>query len=269
MSVVASFHIDSRDVDMSLQSGTPSNFILSYKVPIALPNGRNYEIAVARSMLFYAWNNFERGVALVNTIFDYNGTVLDIPSGNYSLSSLEAKIKETLTDNGFVAANFTMKKDYPSGKIIICVLGGDTMIPLRADFAQMIGFPIAVPIVGCVYADFLPNFEGDNTQLYIGLDNIDGNRSFINKDNIPHVYPIRPPDTVAYTQFNAVDTLGQLIFFPLSSPQILEFRVKIINQKDEVVDLNGTYTKFWFIIRERLPSNEVVVMNFKEMRVAT
>jgi len=95
-SVVASFNVDSRNIDMEIQQGNPSNFVINYKVPIQLPTGRNYEIALARGNLFYSWWNFDAGEALTPTIFNWNGVFYDIPSGTYSILRLEAKIKEVL-----------------------------------------------------------------------------------------------------------------------------------------------------------------------------
>jgi len=263
-SVVASFNVDSRNIDMEIQQGNPSNFVINYKVPIQLPTGRNYEIALARGNLFYSWWNFDAGEALTPTIFNWNGVFYDIPSGTYSILTLEAKIKEVLALNGQNPDDFNMRKDYPSGRIEICITGGSTFTAIRPDFCRMIGSDVGQIWMNlCNYCPFLPDFEMIHSSLFINIDNTEGQRAFLNKDNIQYVYSVKPPETPAYSQFNIVDTLGELIYFPLSSTEIFEFRIKLINQDNRVVPLNGTDVKYWFIVRERLPSNQVEVTNLR------
>jgi hypothetical protein len=208
-------------------------------------------------MMFYAWNNLELGLSTFD--FDFSGTTYSLPSGNYSILTLEAKIKEQIEAGGGDPDNFEMRKDYPSGLIVITLLNGATFTPEVDALADMIGFPVGVQLPpGINYGANLPDFEGKNSRIFIINSLLLANATMVNNRLEQILYEVKPPERPAYSQFNVIDTPEEFIWMRMSTNTIFSMNFSIVNQNNEPVDLNDTNINFWVLIRES-PNNVVEI----------
>jgi len=256
--VVAAFSVDTRDMNLASRGESPSDFQFTLKTSINLDNGKHYDIALARGLIFYAWNNLTVGLLPID--FSFNGNIMALDTGNYSLLTLEAKIKEKLENfGGLNPDDFEMRKDYPSGKIVITLLNAATFTPISVEFSKMIGF---APGVGLTptdnYGDFLPDFEGENTRIFLLNSLVATENTFVNQSIRDYLYEIKAPEKPAYTLFNVIDTPESFIWLPINTTNIFNMHLRLVNQDNQTVDLNGTQVKYWMVIRER-PHNTVRV----------
>lgn len=251
--VIASFSIDSREI----LDQPANNFTFTLPQSLMLPQDR-YEMCLARGMMFYAWYNF---IATVPIDFTFDGGAFSIPSGNYSILTLEAKIKEIVEGVGSNPDDFNMSKDYPSGKIRLDLLNGTTFNPLSEALAKMIGFPqnIVVPS-GITYGVDYPDFEGENQRIFITNSIVAGNYNYINQNTSRYIYEVKPPEQPAFSQFDVIDTPEDFVWFETNTNKIYDMTIQVVNQDGFLVDLNETPVKFWFLVRPK-PNNIVQVFD--------
>ena len=213
-------------------------------------------MCLCRGMMFYAWDNLELPISPFD--FEFDGLNYSLTDGNYSITTLEAKIKEQITNGGGNADDFKMKKDYPSGKIVITLTNASTFTPESEALANMIGFALGVQISGITYGDELPNFEGKNTRIFITNSLLLANATTIQNRLEQILYEVHPPHIPAYCQFNMIDTPEEFVWMRMSTNTIFSMNFSVINQNLEPVDLNGTNVKYWVLIRES-PNNLVEI----------
>jgi len=253
--VVASFSIDTRD--MPLVNENVNNFTFTLKNTLTLPSGKNYDMCLARGMMFYAWNNLELGLSPFD--FEFAGNTYSLTSGNYSILTLEAKIKEKIEDGGGNPDDFEMRKDYPSGLIVITLLNAATFTPLVDALSDMIGFITGVVLPpGSNYGSNLPDFEGVNSRIFIINNTLLANATTVNNRLEQILYEVKPPERPAYSQFNVIDTPEAFIWMRMSSNVIFSMNFSIVNQNNDPVDLNDTNINYWILIRES-PDNLVEI----------
>jgi len=257
-SIVASFSVDTRDMNLTNQSVSEFSFVL--KNSINLDRGKEYDLALVRGLMFYAWNNLT--VGLVPFDFSFNGNTMSIESGNYSILTLEAKIREKIENfGGLNPLEFEMRKDYPSGKIVITLLGTATFTPISQPLSDMIGFFPGVTLTpGDNYGLNLPDFEGENTRIFITNSILASESTFVNQNLRNYLYEVKAPLLPAYSQFNVIDTPEEFMWLPINTHNLFNMNITIVNQNDKLIDLNGTNVKLWMALRER-PHNTVRVEN--------
>lgn len=247
--VVAAFSIDTREMGLSSTEQTPSDFNFVLKNSFNLDHSKEYDIALARGLIFYAWDNFIAG--LVPFDFEFDGNQYSLETGNYSLLTLEAKIKEKITIGGGNPDDFEMRKDYPTGFIVITLLNGATFTPESEGLARMIGFVQNSQLTGITYGTDLPDFEGENRRIFILNSIVLANNTYVNDKMDNYLYEIKPPERPAYSQYNVVDTPESFIWMPTNTKNIFNMTIKIVNQDGKTVNLNGTNIKLWMVMRER------------------
>jgi len=253
--IVASFSIDTRD--MPLVNENVNNFNFTLRNTLLLPGGKNYDMCLARGMMFYAWNNLELGLSPFD--FEFAGNNYTLVSGNYSILTLEAKIKEKIEDGGGNPDDFEMRKDYPTGVIVITLLNGATFTPTSDPLAEMIGFDFNVLLPpGVNYGGNLPDFEGKNSRIFILNNLLKADATMINNRLDQILYEVKPPERPAYSLFNVIDTPEEFIWMRMSSNTIFSMNFSIVNQNNEPVNLNDTNINFWILIRES-PTNIVEI----------
>jgi len=257
-SIVAAFSVDTRDMDLAASEQSPSDFRYVLKNSFNLDKAKQYDIALIRGLMYYAWDNLIAGIVPFD--FSFNGTVCTLPTGNYSILTLEAKIREQIVLFGAGdPLDFEMRKDYPTGLIYITLLNAATFEPISDGLAQMIGFPAGVVIGGGgAYSSDKPDFEGKNSRIFILNSIVLADNTFVNQKMDNYLYEVKAPERPAYSQFNIVDTPEGYLWFPINTHNVFNMDIRVINQDHQTVDLNGTNIKLWMVIRER-PHNTVRV----------
>ncbi len=253
--VVASFSIDTRD--MPLTTENVNNFTFTLKNTISFPRDKNYDMALCRGMMFYAWNNLELPLSPFD--FTFNGATYSLTSGNYSILTLQQKIREVIDIGGGTGTDFNMRKDYPTGLIVITLLNGATFIPDSTELANMLGFPAGIAVLaGSTYGDNLPDFEGRNSRIFITNSLLRADATMVNNRLEQILYEVRPPEQPAYSQFNVIDTPEEFVWMRMNTTTVYSMNFTIVNQNNDPVELNDTNVNFWVLIRES-PNNLVEI----------
>jgi len=195
---IASFSIDSREI----LDQPANNFTFNLRQSINLPDD-TYEICLARGLMYYSWYNFIP--ALAPQDFTFNGNIYSLPAGNYSIITLELRIKDIIEAGGGNPDDFNMSKDYPTGKIRLDLLNGAIFSVDSPELSKMMGFPIFTPQSGIAYGDDYPDFEGENKRIFITHSLVAGNYNYINDATSRYIYEVRAPEKPAFTQFDVIE----------------------------------------------------------------
>lgn len=247
--------------DSEQANGTSQNFTVDFSPPIQLDSSRRYEIGLISADIWYSWFNITR----VNNSLRYQtphgrrrlrapeGThdewkTITIPPGAYNIKDINKEIKEQIKSNGddpdsvTIAANFnTLKSEF--------ILKGDYHIDLAVanSIKAVLGFR-AMKLT--INGEHQSKSRVDITEVQsvlircsIVTDSIINGRS---SDVIYAFTPNKPPGYLLNVHPN------QIINIPVTkTSQISRVTMRITDQNDGEIDLNGERTTFFIRFREK------------------
>jgi hypothetical protein len=240
-------------IDSSTLTGVNSaNYSTNFSTTLKLDG--KYEIALVRANIWYSWYNISSEYN--NTVFKYstpnifNYKSIIIPSGNYSIEDLNFYIQSQLEKNGdWDSVNqkhyITISPNYNTGKVEITVSNNYVITLMDNDLNITLGFEklILVNNLGPAEKVFTGSKVADITNginsIMIHCDLVvDSFENGVSGDVVWSFTPNSAPST------NLDIEPLQRIYLPIKTNNIQKITMKITDQKNRVLNLNGEPTTY-------------------------
>ena len=216
-----------------------------FNPPLELNSKRGYEIALVDLETYYSFYN----VTEKNNIIEYshNGQdkTITIPPGSYEMKGLSKEVLRQLQTNGDNKAI----KFYPNSntfKSILVIDSGYTVkFTHRNSIKKLLGFTQDSYSEGINNSEKLVNILAINS-IFVHINVING--SIVNGSQNPVIYTFFPKVSPGY---KIIQRPVNPIYLPIALNSIRDFKIKITDQENNLLDNNGEILTVRFHIRER------------------
>lgn len=218
----------------SNSTSASEDFTIDYKVPFKFK-----KIALQSFSMWVSWNNISEGN---NTFKFYDGSnwiVLTIPDGNYTIRELNQYMLKYFKDND-PPIQFGIIR--PRQRVSI-KLKENYEIDLReSEFHSLIGFESKIYKEREQEGKYIADISNGNDNIYIHCDIVEG--AYINQYTSEVIYSFtnsKPPGS------QISQTFDRPIFFNVKHDEIYRIRMRITNQRGELIKLNKQEVEYNFI----------------------
>lgn len=217
---------------------------INFQGGIVLEPDASYEIAFDSIDTYYSFPNIIEGT---NNKFAYKKggtkTVLSLPTGCYSIETINSTIKEMLSND----------KDKMSITSVIPQLKSAIEVApnFAVDFTEpnsintVLGFNARVLEHGFNISDNIVNINRTNT-IFINCDLVAS--SYVNETRQPVIYSFFPNVPPGY---KIVEVTPRLTFLPINRSRLDSITVWLSNQDNELINLRNDVVTVRFQIRKR------------------
>ena len=233
-----------------------SDFTIDFRQQINLGKDQ-YELALSRLNLWYSWFNIS--AENNNNIARYfNGAVYrDIlfPDGQYSVSQINDYVQSVMKANGdFTLSGSTevydiiISANFATGKVNIQLTSGYTFDLATGDLYLLLGGDqIEVTTSGDLPR--IANITNDVNQIWARCSLVEGQGSYVNDTQADIIYTF-VPDTVPNTNIDLSPITLAWIPLNVTNNVIRKVRVRITDNLDRPLNLNGEPVTFTLLIRK-------------------
>lgn len=228
-------------------SESPTNFIYQLTQPVNFfKRGRNYEysVRIENARIPISFYNINEYYSVFNWVGSTTGAVsFTIAYGNYTIDELIAEIQTQM--NALDANTYTLSYDEITQKVSITSDGVENITSITGNGWETIGFELTQTITGATtVAGNNVAFTNTTKHLKIILYNVNSNNVYSNAqtgDKITNLQRVAltVPITEIRNEYQFYENNeGYYIKLPNMS-NIKDIRVKLVDARNNVVDLNG------------------------------
>ena len=240
----------------SSQTNQPShNFLVNYS-NFELDGENEYEIGLIQGSIWYSWYNISSDFN--NNQLRYsadNGSTFNtvtFDDGIYSVSAINDRLANSQKANnhysvvnGIDTFNITISPNYTSGKVMVTVASGYQLDFTTSSLRDLLGFS-SIVVTSTQEGAYLADITRGISAIQIHCSIAKG--SFTNSESSDIIYSFVPNSSPS-SLINIQPTVP--VYLPLNTTNhIQNIRIKITDQQQRALDLNGENTSFLLHLRK-------------------
>ena len=226
------------------QSFIFSSTISSWNTPIypqlLFDDANNYEVGLVNLETYYSFANINTS----NNNFRYfNGTTnktITLSTGSYDINDINIAIQNGMKANGDwdntnSAYYITISANTPTLGSIINISNANYTIDftIQNSLANLLGFNASILTSGINISPNIVNIININS-IYVNCDIIKG--SYVNGTHSPVLYNFFPTVGPGY---KIVQVPENIVYLPLATNQIMNIRIWLTDQNNNIIDFRG------------------------------
>ena len=233
-------YIDSRGSISLIFSSTISSWTTQIYPQLQLDNSNNYEVGLIDLETYYSFANID---TLNNQFKYFNGVVfktITIATGAYDINDINTAIQNGMKANGDwdsvnSAFYITIIPNAPTLGSIINISFATYSIDftIQNSLAKLLGFNSGILTSGINISPNIVDILRINS-IFVNCDIIKG--SFVNGSQSPVLYNFFPNVGPGY---KIIEKPVNIVYLPLSSGQIMNIRIWITDQNNNIIDFRG------------------------------
>ena len=245
-------YIDSKGSISLIFSSNVSSWTTPIYPQLLLDNANNYEIGLFNLETYYSFANID---TLNNQFKYFNGTTsktITIATGAYDINDINTAIQNGMKANGDwdsvnSAFYITIIPNAPTLGSIINISNANYTIDftIQNSLATVLGFNSGILTSGLNISPNIVDIIRINS-IYINCDAIKG--SFVNGSYSPVLYNFFPTVGPGY---KIVEKPVNIVYLPLASGQIMNVRIWITDQNNNIIDFRGENIDMRIVIRRK------------------
>ena len=240
----------------SSQTNQPShNFSVNYS-NFELDREKKYEIGLIQASIWYSWYNIDSDFN--NNQLRYsadNGATFNTVSfdnGIYSVSAINETLQSAMKANGDYSVvngvdtfNITISPNYTSGRVQVLISNNYQLDFTTSSLRELLGFS-SIVITTTQEGAYLADLTRGVNSIQIHCSIAEG--SYSNSEASDIIYSFVPNSSPS-SLINIQPTVP--VYLPLNTTNhIQNIRIKITDQQQRILDLNGENTSFLLHLRE-------------------
>ena len=222
-----------------------TEFNTIFNPPLILDSKRGYEIALVDLETYYSFYNVTEKNNIVEYTHNGEDKTITIPPGSYEMKGLNREVMRQLQTNGDNKAILF----YPNSntfKTVMKIKDGYTIkFTHEKNIKKLLGFTQNSYNTGMYYSEKLVNILSINS-IFVHVNVVNG--SIVNGIQNPVIYTFFPKVSPGY---KIIQRPVNPIYLPITLQSIRDFKVKITDQDNNLLDNNGEILTTRFHIRER------------------
>lgn len=237
---------------------TTSDFSVRFTSPLKLSGDkRDWEFALVHMSLWY--NFYNVSATLGNNVLKYshnsgsNWTTVTFLDGLYNVSTLNSYLQQQIENNGHTVNKLKLLANYSLLKTQVYIeAGSNFQIDLQSSvssFHAFMGFDSGIyTTAGFTTAQSIANITNDINTLEVHSSIVDQEYTYENGRKSDIIFTMSPNEAPGSLMIRIPTNP---IYLPVSSNYIESIKLKITDDRNNVISFNGEHTTFVIHLRTR------------------
>ena len=239
-------HVSPRPTFPLIITGKGAKIHTIFNPPIILDG--DYEMGLDSLYTYYSFPNLDENINGIKFLIKKEWHEINVPTGSYELSSLEAELKREITKLGGNESDFNLTANRSTLKCLLTIkndLQVDFQVEHKRSIKDLLGFPPKKYGKGIWIGEKIVQILNVNAIL-VYCDIITGTRlNGIEEPIIFTTFPSIPPGYKLIVKSNPI------IYLPLTTRIISSLTVWLTGQDKQLLDLRGEELTVTFHIRAK------------------